>query len=49
MLPSEVEDLELRFRLQQKHHEHSSPELITAKLLVWAPETLACWAERPTW
>jgi Flp pilus assembly protein TadD len=47
MPASDAEDPGLRFRLQQKRQERSSPEAITGKLLVWAPETVARWAERP--
>jgi hypothetical protein len=47
MPAAEREDPELRSRLQEKRRERASPEAMTGKLLVWAPETLARWAERP--
>jgi Flp pilus assembly protein TadD len=47
MPASEAEDPALQFRLQQKRQERSSPEAITGKLLVWAPETVARWTEWP--
>jgi Flp pilus assembly protein TadD len=47
MPASEAEDPERQFRLRQKRQEHSSPEAIAGKLLVWAPETLVRWTGRP--
>ena len=47
MPAAEAEDPGLRWQLQQKQQERFSPEAVTGKLLVWAPETLAQWAGRP--
>ena len=48
MPTAEAEDPGLRWQLQQKQKERFSPEAVTGKLLVWAPETLASWAGRPS-
>jgi Flp pilus assembly protein TadD len=47
MPAAEAEDPGLRWQLQQKQQARFSPEAVTGKLLVWAPETLASWAGRP--